>query len=84
LQHSQEFRAGQHVERQLEQSGYRISECVEPLDDLLATTRMHVRIVSIAADARGRPKPQVWMKLQLWITGKNHYCELADLPEFEP
>jgi hypothetical protein len=76
LQHSQEFPGGQNVERQLEQPGYRFMEGVEPHDDLLATTRMHVRIISTLGDTPGPPGASVWMKLQLWITRKNHSCEL--------
>src|SRR6202044_494585 len=43
-------------------------ERVEHLDDLLTTTRTHVRIVTRPADESGAMNPRLWIKVQLWIT----------------
>jgi hypothetical protein len=73
LQHGQDFRASQHVERQLEQSRYRVVESVETLDDFLTVIRMHVRRISPLADSPVSLAASMWMNLQLWITAKSRY-----------
>ena len=50
FQHSQPFRCGQHVERQVQGALVAGLERVEDLDDLFPTTRTHVRILTRPSD----------------------------------
>jgi hypothetical protein len=52
FQHGQPFRGGQHVERQVQGAFIAGFERVENLDDLLTTTRTHVRIITNRSDNR--------------------------------
>ena len=50
LQHPQPLRGGQHIEHQIQGAFVVGLEHIEDLDDLLTTTRTHVRILTIEAD----------------------------------
>ena len=52
LQHRQPLRSGQHIEGQIERAFHIGAQTVENLDDLLTTTRTHVRIITTGSDAR--------------------------------
>jgi hypothetical protein len=54
LQHGQPFRGGQCVEGQLQGTVQVRLECVEDLDDLLAATRTHVRMITHRPDSHHR------------------------------
>jgi hypothetical protein len=51
LQQSQELGGRQRVEGQFEQVRYHFMEGIQSVDDVLSTTRTHVRMISEGADS---------------------------------
>ncbi len=67
LQQGQPFGGGQRVAPQIQRALEAGLERVEDLDDLVPTTRTHVRILAKPADGNSPTNPRLWIKVRLWI-----------------